>query len=554
VRIASGLIALSLAAAAMLPACGLDDEGTGDATDEDRQELSGAARRPRSERIRDVSASTGLTNGVLLAGIASVETGLSHCWSEATWACQGPRSSFCNGPVIAGASDGPCSAQQGGLGMFQFDAGTYQQTLNRDGTGVLQLDGNISRAVDFVTNIVIQEVGGVDTRAQAIAWMNSVPVVAGNARFNQWGAILACRYNGRCGSAAQAAKYKDATISMLNEFGAAFWNVNRPQPPPSPAPTPSHGADAERLVAAVNPAGQIEVFWIDASAAIMHAAQQATGWSAAALGGSAKELAIGNNADGRIELFYVGTNDQLFHRVQLGTGGWSGEIAFGVAGRDIAVGRNSDGRLELFFTDTANAIHHAWQTAPNASWTGASALGGAAKDLEVGANADGRLEVFYVGTNDQLFHRVQIAGGWSGEIAFGFAGKDLAVGRNADGRLELFFTTPGDAIQHAWQTAPNAGWTGASALGGLAKRLDVGNNADGRLEVFYVGTNDQLFHRVQIAGGWSGEIAFGLGAKDLAASRNSDGRLELFYATPAGALNHAWQVAPNGSWSGGSGL
>ena len=326
-------------------------------------------------------------------------------------------------------------------------------------------------------------------------------------------------------------------------------------PPPAPPPTPSHGADAEQMMAAVNPAGQIEVFWIDAGGAIMHAAQQAAGWSAAApLGGSAKELAIGNNADGRIELFYVGTSDQLFHRVQLGTGGWSGEIAFGVAGRDIAVGRNSDGRLELFFTDTADAIHHAWQTAPNASWTGASALGGAAKDLEVGANADGRLEVFYVGTNDQLFHRVQIAGGWSGEIAFGFASKDLAVGRNADGRLELFFTTPGDAIQHAWQVAPNDGWTGASALGGLAKRLDVGANADGRLEVFYVGTNDQLFHRVQIASGWSSEIAFGLGAKDLATSRNSDGRLELFFTTPAGALNHSWQVAPNSTWSGGSPL
>ena len=76
-KIASTLIALSLATAAALPACAIDDEGIVD----DHQELSGAARRPRSEHIRDVSASTGLTNGVLLAGIASVETGLSHCWS-----------------------------------------------------------------------------------------------------------------------------------------------------------------------------------------------------------------------------------------------------------------------------------------------------------------------------------------------------------------------------------------------------------------------------------------------------------------------------------------
>src|SRR5690348_13972504 len=184
-----------------------------------------AARRPRSAAIRDVAASRGLTNGVLLAGIAQVETGLSHCWSEATWACKGPTSSFCGGPVIAGASDGPCSSQQGGLGMFQFDAGTYQQTLARDGQAILQLDGNISHAVDFVANIVAQEVSGVNNRAEAIAWMNSIPIVSTNARFKQWNDILACRYNGRCGSASQAAKYRDATLSAFTEFGNGFWTV-----------------------------------------------------------------------------------------------------------------------------------------------------------------------------------------------------------------------------------------------------------------------------------------------------------------------------------------
>jgi len=102
-----------------IPAC---TPSTADVADHDSA-LSGAARRPRSEAIRDVGASRGMLNGVLLAGIAQVETGLSHCWSEATWACQGPFSSYCGGPVIAGAGDGPCSDQQGGLGMFQFDTG-----------------------------------------------------------------------------------------------------------------------------------------------------------------------------------------------------------------------------------------------------------------------------------------------------------------------------------------------------------------------------------------------------------------------------------------------
>lgn len=79
-----------------------------------------------------------------------------------------PNSTSCGGgPVIAGASDGPCSAQQGGLGMFQFDGGNFTQTLARDGRDILlTLDGNIRHAVDFVVNIVNQEVDGVDNRAR----------------------------------------------------------------------------------------------------------------------------------------------------------------------------------------------------------------------------------------------------------------------------------------------------------------------------------------------------------------------------------------------------
>lgn len=190
-----------------------------------RQGLTGAARRPRAEAIRDVAATKGLMNAVLLAGIAEVETGLSHCWSEAKWACQGPRSDFCGGPVIAGSADGPCTAQQGGLGMFQFDAGTYDQTLARDGQGILLLEGNIVRAVDFVTEIVRKNIPGVSTAAQALEWMNGMTVAQGDARLEQWAALLACRYNGACGSTSQAAKYRDATLRVLSEFGADFWRA-----------------------------------------------------------------------------------------------------------------------------------------------------------------------------------------------------------------------------------------------------------------------------------------------------------------------------------------
>ncbi len=198
----------------------------GDAIDdvaEESLELSGTARRARSEAIRDSAGIKGMTNGVLLAGIAQVETGLSHCWSEATWACQGPSSSFCGGPVIAGAADGPCSAQQGGLGMFQFDGGTFEQTLARDGTAILELDGNIEHAVDFVAQRVIEEVSGVGSYDQAISWLNSINVVAGDPVFEEWIEIVSCRYNGCCGCSSQEAKYRNATLEARDEFEPGFW-------------------------------------------------------------------------------------------------------------------------------------------------------------------------------------------------------------------------------------------------------------------------------------------------------------------------------------------
>lgn len=215
-----------LGALTLLAGCALPlDESTAD-SDAQYLGLTGAARRPRAELIRDVAAKAGLTNGALLAGIAQVESGLSHCWSEATWACQGPYSSSCQGPVIAGAADGPCSAQQGGLGMFQFDGGNYAQTLARDGEGILLLEGNVTRAVTFVTTMVMRNVPGIDTAEQALTHLNAIPIAQGDSRFQAWNDLLACRYNGRCGSTTQAAKYADATLGLVSEFGSAFWGVH----------------------------------------------------------------------------------------------------------------------------------------------------------------------------------------------------------------------------------------------------------------------------------------------------------------------------------------
>src|SRR4249920_1385256 len=113
---------------------------TGPSTGTAHQGLTAAVKAERYTLIRDTAAQMGVTNGALLAGIAISETNLAHCQSEATYACQGPASPSCGGgPIIAGSADGPCAAMQGGLGMFQFDAGTYADTVNTYGPDILTI-------------------------------------------------------------------------------------------------------------------------------------------------------------------------------------------------------------------------------------------------------------------------------------------------------------------------------------------------------------------------------------------------------------------------------
>ena len=196
--------------------------------------LSATARRARAAQIRDAAHANGINEGWLLAGIADAETGMSQCHSELTWACEGPYSADCGGPVVAGAGDGPCSLRQGGLGMFQFDGGTFEQTLAREGDRILSIAGNVAASVDFVTAMVIRSVyiSGVDNRAQAIAWMNGVRV--GNERWDPWIRTVTHYYNGCTPSAScftsRYGRYRDFTSNVRSEMGADFWVFAPPVP------------------------------------------------------------------------------------------------------------------------------------------------------------------------------------------------------------------------------------------------------------------------------------------------------------------------------------
>jgi len=186
-------------------------------------------RRERLALIRDTAAQLGVTNAALLAGIAESETHLAHCWSEATYACRGPDSPSCDGPVIAGSADGPCDAMQGGLGMFQFDAGTWSDTLATYGDAVLTIEGNTAQAVSFVIDKVRADVPGAADWLTAAAWLNRIPLIVGDPDTEAWAKLMACRYNGCCADtprcASRAAGYRDHAIALAAERGEAFWRT-----------------------------------------------------------------------------------------------------------------------------------------------------------------------------------------------------------------------------------------------------------------------------------------------------------------------------------------
>jgi hypothetical protein len=224
VRLARSIVSFA-ALAISIPACMEPELST------QGQELSTAVRHERYRLIRDAAAEMGLYNAALLAGVAISETNLAHCQSEATYACKGPASPSCNGePIIAGAADGPCADMQGGLGMFQFDAGTYAQTLATYGDSILTIEGNTAQAVNFVVVRAQQSIAAVDDWLGAVAWMNDVPMQAGLPKMEEWAVFIVCRYNGCCSTSSTCTSrrngYRDNAIKAYQEMGGDFWRTS----------------------------------------------------------------------------------------------------------------------------------------------------------------------------------------------------------------------------------------------------------------------------------------------------------------------------------------
>lgn len=197
----------------------------------DEASLTMAVRHERFALIRNSAAEMGLHNAALLAGVAISETNLAHCQSEATYACMGPASPSCGGgPIIAGAADGPCADMQGGLGMFQFDAGMYAQTLATYGDSILTIEGNTAQAVNFVVVRAIMDIAQAEDWLTAVAWMNQVTMSTSDATMAEWADFIVCRYNGCCSTSATCTQrregYRDNAIDAFIEMGAAFWDTS----------------------------------------------------------------------------------------------------------------------------------------------------------------------------------------------------------------------------------------------------------------------------------------------------------------------------------------
>ena len=243
-RGALAILPLLAALPAIVPGCGEESRYPGDGREpigEISSEVSKATRIARYKKIKAGAAAKGIpSRGYLLAGVAYHESaGLSQCQSELTWACKGPASPDCNGgPIMAGAGDGPCSAKQGGLGIFQFDAGTHAQTIAAYGNDVLTIEGATKDAVAFIVNMVRKSVytTNAETDAKALAWINKFDPDNKTLR-DQWIKTVLRYYNGcqpgwSCWNE-RYPQYNAGLSTVISDTGLAWWE---PEPPPETAP------------------------------------------------------------------------------------------------------------------------------------------------------------------------------------------------------------------------------------------------------------------------------------------------------------------------------
>jgi hypothetical protein len=240
---ALGLSTLWILPALLSLGCSSPIENMDEMTDEEIAQsfddaLTNNQKQAISDHIKNVAAARGITNSVLFAGVPNHETGLVQCWKDATWACQGPHSNYCGGPVIAGSGDGPCSHKQGGLGMYQLDAGTYSQTFATYGKDIVELDAQIDEGVGIIIDKVwhCPNTPHYDDKAAVITWLNAAK--PGTAKYEVFLSAMAYCYNGTPPGSSNFQKmrsnYRGGVQRLEDAFGKAYWaTAEIPKAPPA---------------------------------------------------------------------------------------------------------------------------------------------------------------------------------------------------------------------------------------------------------------------------------------------------------------------------------
>ena len=232
---------------AVAAACGPASPEAGDDLDvgHAEQQITSALMTARSNAIKSVhSTHPTINNPLLFAGIAYTETQMAHCQSEynnqvSTYVCSGPYSADCGGAVTAGYWDGACSIEQGGLGMWQFDEGTYTQTINKWTTSgywngqthdVLDVEDSISAAIDFILfKAWYSDRTPYFSSYQAMYdWINGIRPIDGNGDYETWLGFLAYNYNGQpwgsSGWSTTKEKYRSHTRAVYDAMGGdSYW-------------------------------------------------------------------------------------------------------------------------------------------------------------------------------------------------------------------------------------------------------------------------------------------------------------------------------------------
>ena len=428
-----------------------------DLVEEDSEErgeaLTAAQKRPRYEQMRDALRSRGITkNGYLFAGIANTETGLVMCWSEATWACKGPTSPDCGGgPVIAGAGDGPCSIQQGGLGLFQFDAGTFDQTLALYGSDVLTVDGQMSHAVDYVVQMVKDSVytTNAETDAKALAWINAFDPNDATLR-DQWIKTVLRYYNGcqpswSCWGPRYATYTDGMKLAISEPGGLAFWADGGKATVPSTEGSQAFLVPQQQHFFRRDTAGNVRHhFWDGSKNKLL-----ADTW--------------GSGAAGQPVAFVHGTSQHTF-------------------------ARKTDGSLGHWFWDPANGLR-------SDGWAPAGSLAGDPAALVIGeyeavwaVDGGGQLQHWYWGPKTNGVKHDTWGSGATGRpsVLLTASGEQHAFARGVAGALEHWWWAPGGVgVDHDTWGSGLAGDPVALAIGDFQSVWGVDEQGD--LEQWYWG-------------------------------------------------------------------